>query len=155
MSANVEFEEVAPGSVDNASSATRKRLFLNQATGTFSTKDQAGAVNPVSSTPGAWIHNAVVTNPPFTTGAPYTASVFETVKVDPSGGDIRVVLPTAVGIAGAQVKVVSLSDDISPNLIVVDGNSAETINGDLTRNLNTPRQRITVESDGANWLVVS
>lgn len=153
MSANIEFPGEAQGDIPVASDANRKRMFLDQGDGTMKLKDQAGVVVPITSQPVPWTHNPIVTNPPFSVGAPYTAAGQETVKVDPTGGAIRVNLPTAVGIPGVQIKIVSVTDAIGPPAITVFADGAETINGDPSRPILTPRERFTVESDGSNWIV--
>lgn len=151
MTANIEFPEEVAANVPVASSATRKRLFLDNADGTFKTKDSAGTVDPLSSVAVvAWTHNAVVN----VGASPYAATVQETVKVDADTGAIQVDLPTAVGIAGRQIKIVSLSDAVTPPTITVAAAGGEFINGTSTRTMTTPRERLLVESDGADWLVV-
>lgn len=151
MTANIEFPQEVAASVPVASSATRKRLFLDNADGSFKTKDSAGAVAPLSSIAVvAWTHNAVVN----VGASPYAAALYETVKVDADTGAIQVNLPTAVGATGQQIKVVSLSDAVTPPVITVAAAGGQFINGVSTRTLTTPRERLTVESDGSNWLVV-
>lgn len=150
MSANVEFPEEMPGDIPVASAANKKRLFLDQTDGLFKTKDDAGTVEAIATLAIAWIHNANVQ----VGDSPYAATIQETVKVDADTGAIQVDLPTAIGSAGRQVKVVSLSDAVTPPVVTIATTGGQTINGDPTRTLTTPRQRVTVESDGSNWLVV-
>lgn len=150
MTANVEFQEEAPGGISVASSAARRRVFLDQTDGFFKTKDSAGVIRPISSIALPFIHNAAVT----LAGSPYAASIQETVKVNVDTGAIIVNLPTAVGNAGHQVKVVSLSDALVPNVCTIVPFGAQTINGDPNRTLTAPREFSLVESDGANWLAV-
>jgi len=126
----------------------RRRLSVTSA-GVLSLTNSLGVTTPVAGWQ-PWVHNAVV----LFAATPYAASIQETVKVDPVGGAVQIDLPTAVGIAGFQIKVVSLSDLLVPNVITVDALGGQTINGVLTKTLTTPRERIVVESDGANWLVV-
>lgn len=102
--------------------------------------------------PAIWIHN-----PPVQVGdSPYTAVIMEAVKVDVDTGAIVVQLPDATLYAGQQLKVISLSDAIIPNVCTVDADTlfGQTINGDPTRDLTTPREWVLLESDGSNWLVV-
>lgn len=150
MAANIEFQEEAPGSVPVASSGIRKRVFLDQTDGFFKTKDALGVVAPIATLAIPFIHNAAVTN----AMSPYNAVAQETVKVNVDTGAINVILPTAIGNAGNQVKIVSLSDTIGPNVCTITPFGGQTINSDPTKTLTTPRERMTLESDGANWLVV-
>jgi hypothetical protein len=150
MSSNAEFEEELPGDIPVASSAVRRRVFLDQTDGFFKTKDSLGNVAPIATLALPFIHNAPVTN----AMSPYVAAIQETVKVDVDTGAITVLLPTAIGSAGSQIKVVSLSDTIGPNPCTIVPFGPQTINGDPSKVLLTPRERYTLESDGANWLVV-
>ncbi len=84
--------------------------------------------------------------------ANYTAAIAESVRCDPSGGAFTVTLPSAVGIAGQKIEVKNVTD--SENAITVDANGSQTIDGSLTRTLDTPRACETYESDGANWMLV-
>jgi len=151
MSANVEFQEETQAAIPVASSVIRKRLFLDTSDGFFKTKDSAGNVAPIATLALPWLHlnTGVVVG-----DSPYAAAAQETVKVDVNTGLITVQLPTAVGIAGNQIKVVSLSDTIGPNTCTILPVGGQTINGDPSKTLTTPRERLTVESDGFNWLVV-
>ena len=85
---------------------------------------------------------------------PYAASIQETVKVDPTTAIGTVTLPTAVGFAGFQIKVVSISDAILPFVVTIDTTSGQLINGVLTKTLTTAREFLIVESDNVGWLIV-
>lgn len=151
MSANVEFQEETQAAIPVASSVVRKRLFLDTSDGFFKTKDSVGNVAPIATLALAWVH----LNTGVTVGmSPYAAVIQETVKLDVDTGAITVDLPTAVGIAGRQIKAVSLSDLISPNVGTLVPFGGQTINGLPNFTLTTPRERVIIESDGFNWLVV-
>lgn len=151
MAANVEFQEEAPGVVPVASSAIRRRVFLDQTDGFFKTKDNLGNVAPIATLALPWVH----LNSGVTLGmSPYNAAIQETVKVDADTGAITVILPDATTCVGQQIKVVSLSDTIGPPVCTVMPFGVQTINGLPTFTLTTPRERVVVESDGANWLIV-
>jgi len=128
----------------------RRRLSVTSA-GVPRLTNSAGVTTPIGGGgSNVWIHNI-----PVVVGAsPYLATIQETVKVDADTGAITIQLPTAVGIAGQQLKVVSLSDTIGPPVCTLQPFGAETINSDPTKTITTPRERYTLESDGANWLVV-
>lgn len=67
-----------------------------------------------------------------------------------SSSSFTVTLPTAVGIAG-KVIVLRKTDASLTNIITIDGNSTETIDGNLSVTLNTQNEEYTLYSDGSNW----
>jgi len=141
----IEFTERDPADVLPASGPEQYRLFINSLTGLLSTMDDSGVVTALVS---GFIHNPTV----LVGDSPYTSVVRETVKVDPTGGAIQIDLPTAVGIAGRRIKVVNVTVDLTPITVTPDG--IETINGFPDHVMNTPNERVAVESDGTNWIVV-
>lgn len=132
-------------SVSNAEDADQLRIFLDDATGLLAAKDSSGVVTPIGAD-GAFIHNPVVTS----AASPYAAVIRETVKVDPSGGPVQVDLPTAVGNAGRQIQVINVTTSTNPITSVPFG--AQTVNGSPNYVMNTPRERVLLESDGSNWI---
>jgi hypothetical protein len=150
MAANVEFLAEPAATVPVASAAPRKRLFLDTLDGLFKTKDSAGVVLPLGGTA-----IAVFTHrPPVIGPAVQLALINETVKADPTAGVVTINLPSAAGYAGYMLKVVSLTDMIGPPAVNIVPFGVETINSDPSKMLTTPRERMTLESDGVNWLVV-
>lgn len=150
MAANFDFQPEPEGPMPNASSPSRKRLFLSSFDGLFKTKDFNGVVLPLAGVAvPVFIHRPPVIGP-----AVQLALINETVKVDPSAGVVTVNLPSAGGFAGYQIKVVSLTDMIGPPVVNIVPDGAETINSDTSKTITTPRERYTLESDGVNWLVV-
>lgn len=138
------------GDVDSSSSVDQFRVFLDDSNGLLSTKDFYGVVTVIGgSGQSVSIHRAPVIGP-----AAQLALIGESVKADPTLGIVAINLPTAVGVAGRQIKVISLTDMIGPPAVNLVPFGAETINGDPTKSLTTPRERMVIESDGANWLVV-
>lgn len=81
----------------------------------------------------------------------YTAVVGDFVRTDASGGAFTVNLPTAVGIAGRQIKIAESAN--STTAVTLDGAGSETINGAATQALTTAYGEKTLTSDGANWLM--
>jgi len=75
-----------------------------------------------------------------------------TVDNDASGGSIVLDLPTAVGIAGRVYNF--KKSDASVNTVTIDGNAAETIDGTATKILTNQYQSLTVQSNGANWIIL-
>jgi len=146
-----QLKQQLPADVDSSSSVDQYRFFLNISNGLLCVKDFYGVVTIVGgSGQFAFIHRAPVIGP-----ASQLALLGESVKADPTGGVVTINLPTAaVGATGRPIKVISLTDMIGPPAINIVPTGAETINGDPVKVINTPRQRYTLESDGANWLVV-
>jgi hypothetical protein len=59
-------------------------------------------------------------------------------------------LPTAVGRAGKQYTIIKTN---SENLVTVDANGTETINGETTYTLSVQHACLHLVSDGVNWLI--
>ncbi len=76
------------------------------------------------------------------------------ITVDATAAARTVTLPTFASVfAGFSVTI--QKSDTSVNIVTVDGNGAETINGDATKILRNPYDSITVTSDGSDWKVRS
>jgi len=69
--------------------------------------------------------------------------------VDCTANSFTVTLPTAVGITGRQYII----KNSGTGTIVVDANTTQTIDGQLTQTLNQ-YDSLTIVSNGANWLIV-
>jgi len=67
-----------------------------------------------------------------------------------TSGTFIINLPTAVGIQGTTYTLVNSGTGV----ITLDANGTETINGSLTIDLSTQYISRTVQSDGANWIVI-
>lgn len=72
------------------------------------------------------------------------------VKVDASGGAVVITLPAAAGAAGRLYYI--KKTDSSANTVTVDGNGAETIDGNATLVLYNQNNAVCVQSDGTNWV---
>jgi hypothetical protein len=104
---------------------------------------------------------ATVTGPPTSFGtvlkstavktSNYIAAIGELVLVDPSAGAFTVTLPTLVGVKDALVGVKHVSN--SANLVTVDGNASETIDGALAMTVGS-RECLIIQSDNANGMVI-
>lgn len=104
----------------------------------------ATVVNNAPATPVTSIDN---------TDSPYTATATDhTILGDATGGAITVNLPTAVGIDGRTYTIKKV--DASGNAVTVDGDGSETIDGAATNALSTQWDSVTVQSDGANWVII-
>jgi hypothetical protein len=86
--------------------------------------------------------------------AAYTATATDyTIAGNASTAAFSVTLPTSVGITGKVYVVKKL--DSSANAVTVATTSAQTIDGAATRSLPRQYDAVTLQSDGANWIIVS
>ena len=83
--------------------------------------------------------------------AAYGASNNEFIKADASGGAFTITLPAAS--ASQDNRITIKKTDVSVNTVTVDGNAAETIDGQLTQTLTSQWDSLTVVCDGANWYI--
>lgn len=85
--------------------------------------------------------------------ANYTAKARELVYLNPTAGAFDFTLPTAVGVAGQQIKAVMVA--LSANVVTLKTTSAQTISGaasgSLTAGNNATLEIVLFTSDGANW----
>ena len=81
--------------------------------------------------------------------ANYTATATD-YTINCTSGTFTVTLPTAVGIAG-KIYVIKNS---GTGVITVDGDGAETIDGDVNYALSSQYESISVQSNGANWVII-
>jgi hypothetical protein len=82
--------------------------------------------------------------------SPYTvAATDEVILVNASGGAVTVNLPAAASFSGRVLAI--KKTDSSANVVTIDGNASETIEGALTRKLTFQYDRIQIASDGTNW----
>lgn len=86
-----------------------------------------------------------------TTALTLTSSHY-TVLCNASGGTFTITLPTAVGISGRIYNIKKI--DSTGNAVTIDGNAAETIDGDTTKSLNLQNESITIQCDGSNWYII-
>jgi hypothetical protein len=87
----------------------------------------------------------------------------QTVDYTPTGSDYTIVcnnsaamavnLPTAVGISGRIYVIKKISGAALD--VTVDAAGTETIDGNLTQILTIQYSRITIQSDGTNWIILS
>lgn len=89
------------------------------------------------------------------TDSPYAASSGEVIICDTSSGAIEVDLPTASGISGETITIrKDGAGDTTTNLVTLDPNGSETIDGFSTIDLfaRDGFANITLMSDGTNWI---
>ncbi len=84
------------------------------------------------------------------TGAYIITAADSIILADASGGAFTVTLPPAAVNNTFTIKKV----DASGNVVTVDGDGAETIDGALTAALAAQYESLTVITNGANWFVV-
>jgi len=108
---------------------------------------QAGKTFTTPTLNGVVYGDVAITN----SDSPYTAlSTKKIIRADATSGNITINLPTAVGIAGFEYHIFRTDILSSTNIITIDANSTETIDGSLTHLLFSG-EWIKLESDGANW----
>jgi len=84
------------------------------------------------------------------TGAYTITAADSIILADASGGAFTVTLPPAAVNNVFTIKKV----DASGNLVTIDGDGEETIDGDLTVALSAQYESLTLVTDGSNWFVV-
>lgn len=86
--------------------------------------------------------------------SPYTASsTDDTIYVDDSGGSVTVNLPSAVGLDGKIFTIKKTSSSL--NTVTIAGTSGQTIDGASSITLNNAQEKITVQSNNANWSILT
>ena len=89
-----------------------------------------------------------------TVTASETLDLFDdTVLVDTTSGDVTLTLPTAASSTGKQYSVTKSAG--ASNDAIVDPNGAETIGGETSIKLPSIGDRITFQSNGTSWTIVS
>ncbi len=87
-----------------------------------------------------------------TSGGAYTfGSNSEGILIINETEDVTVDLPTA---ASYSDRVIYIKNIMSVNTITIDGNTTETIDGELTILLDTQYQAVKLVSDGSNWHII-
>jgi hypothetical protein len=106
-------------------------------------------------TGAAWVQvplsagGTTVTTANKTTTATLTASD-QMVTADASGGAFSITLPASASNDG-QVYYIQKTDS-TDNVVTIDGNASETIDGTTTIDLDRQYQSVTIISDGTNWI---
>lgn len=115
------------------------------------TADSAQASGVKWAAPSAAAPNLAVTSKT----ANYTATLSDDVILcDATSGGFTITLPTAVGNTG-KVYHIKRTDMTLANVVTIDGDGTETIDGATTRLLHTQYEEWTITSNGANWDVLS
>ena len=85
------------------------------------------------------------------TGTYTIATSDHTVFADATSAAFTLTLPAAA--AGLRFEIVKI--DSGANIVTIDGNGSETINGATTYALNLQYDSITIVSNGSNWFIVA
>ena len=85
--------------------------------------------------------------------ATYTAASESVILVDASSGAVTINLPAASGLSGREYTVKKI--DSSTNIVTVDANGGETIDGVLTKLLYTENESVAIICDGTNWEILN
>jgi hypothetical protein len=75
------------------------------------------------------------------------------ILADASGGAFTLTLPAASGNTGLTFYITKI--DSSTNIVTIDGNSSETIDGTTTKLLGSQYDSIVITCNGSNWFSVS
>ena len=89
----------------------------------------------------------------ITKTADYTATNNDDVILcNATSAAITITLYTAVGNEGQKLDIKKI--DSSSNNVTIDGDSTETIDGDLTFSLTAKDESVTIVSDNSNWYII-
>ena len=117
------------------------------AAGTILTNDGYGALS--------WAENAAqATSAPISTkSSNYTLTTADgTILVDAISGGITITLPAAA--SAAETIFTIKKKDVTSNIVTVDANGAELIDGSTTYTLSTQYETIKIQSDGSAWWII-
>lgn len=93
---------------------------------------------------------------PFTTAITSDTSVgltYSTIRVSGASAAVTITLPAAAGVTGYIYRI-KRTDTTIANLVTIDANSTETIDGALTKLLFAQYDELTIQSNGTGWDVV-
>jgi hypothetical protein len=80
----------------------------------------------------------------------HTAGAAKIILADATTAGFTISLPAATGLAGTRYSI--YKKDITVNLVTIDANASETINGDLTLIMDS-KSSCTLVCDGSNWFI--
>lgn len=101
----------------------------------------------------SWLPVSVMARPVAAKTTHYTAAAYDSILlVSAAAGAVIITLPTAVANKGKEFTI--KKTDNSANAVTIDGNGAETIDGDATRALALQYESLDIISDNANWMII-
>jgi len=117
------------------------------AAGTVLTNDGSGVLSWAASTAGA-------TSAPISTKtSSYVMTTADgTILADATSGAITITLPAAA--SAAETIFTIKKKDVTSNIVTVDANGAELIDGSTTYDLSTQYEAIKIQSDGSAWWII-
>lgn len=81
-----------------------------------------------------------------------TANIGDVILSDASGGPITITLPPVANAIHNKIRVKKV--DSSANIITIDGDGADTIDGNTTISLTVQYESYTLISDGSEWFII-
>lgn len=149
--ATVTGNTTASGTLTANSTTTLKAALVDS----YGNTGTAGQILSSTGTSTQWIDEGVVNLATMTATGNVTATI-RLLLIEPGGADVTVTLPDASALAvGHQLLIRRNQDYIATNdAIVLDGNGAQTIDGQLTRNMNVGYQSLTLVNIGSEWVSI-
>lgn len=153
-SATVGVKSVYLGSNDSAAKSVR--LIAGAVTTSYTatlpvaTASQTG-MTLISDTSSVWSYRYTEKTTAKTTT--YTATGDETVITCATSSGWTLTLPAAASFTGKHFHIKKTSSDL--NLLTIDGNASETIDGVLTIQIGKQYDSVKIVSDGSNWHIVA
>lgn len=116
---------------------------------TFDYPNASGTLALISSVPSLpTVATTLTANSTLT----YTGLLEQTQRGNTSGGIFTTILPTAVGKTGYKIIVKKIGSGVNP--WTIDANGTETIDGSLIVTITVENTSLTLQSDGANWILI-
>jgi hypothetical protein len=141
--------EIAELSSDPTTPASGFKKFYPKTDGKFYSKNSAGTVAEIGGASGGGWTVISVSSTPYNV-VPTTGNILY--LVDATAGAITLNVPTAVGNTALYA---FKKTDTSANTVIVDANSTETINGDLTAVIQYKNTVFQMTSDNANFNIIA
>jgi hypothetical protein len=141
------------GSDDSGAFTTALEAGTNASSYTLKLPDADGAAKDYVQTDGSG-QLSFVGGPGITSKTTtYTATTADKVISVTTGSAWTLTLYAASGNAGRTIKIIKTSSDT--NLLTIDGNGAETINGSATYLISDQYEFVEIMCDGSNWVVIN
>lgn len=152
---NTEIKALAAIARSKIAAGTAHGVVSNDSSGNLTSIAPSTANNVLKSDGTDWISGTVTV--PNTSTVAKTANYTATSTDDTilcSGSAFTITLPAAASNTGKIFKI-KKTDSALANIITIDGNTSETIDGSLTTTLNTSNEAIEIQCDGTGWNILS